>query len=103
VSSTTSANETLAIAASVLQAVGRNDPDTIDTAAALHCLHAAESLRAAGAAVRPMQIDADAAALSIRAALRRLSTLQVDDFARPAVLDAAAAARRALEIIERDR
>ena len=81
-------------------AVAHVHPDTIDPGAQLHCLLAAERLRGAGALTRPQPLHRADAATAIRAALQRLASLPLDVFAQPAVVEAAAAARRALDLAD---
>jgi hypothetical protein len=81
-------------AAALFRAAATSAAD-LDNGARLLCLAAFEHLNPPRPLVPPQPETADAEAL-IRAALRLLATLPSQEFEKTAILDAAAAGRRAL-------
>jgi hypothetical protein len=81
-------------AAALFRAAATSDTD-LDNGTRLLCLAAFEHLNPPSAPTPPQPDNADAEAL-IRAALRLLATLPTQEFDKTAILDAAAAGRRAL-------
>jgi hypothetical protein len=82
-------------AASLLQSVADTDPDRCGPGIRLHCLAAADHLRAAGA--RPEHIDPHIIEVAIRSAMAHLGRLPRALFATDQVVAGADAAQTALE------
>lgn len=93
--------ETLDCAAAQLLEVGWADPFATSPGVRLHCLWAVELLRTAGANPPrpPVGLTAREARPRIRLALATLAALPPDVAAQASVLDAAAAARAALDAL----
>jgi len=86
-------------AASLLDAVGAAPAALVPPEVGIDCLFAAESLERAGGRATPAHLIDGDPATTIRAAMTALSQLDPDWFGTDAVLAAARAARRALQLL----
>lgn len=93
--SSTDSIDDLHAAASLLHSLGHADPDRVGAAVRLHCLAAADHLRAAGA--QPKRIEVDLAEVAIRSAMAHLGRLPRSMFANDQVVAAADAVQIGLE------
>jgi hypothetical protein len=92
-------------AASQLLSIGRANPDRVHGGVALRCLAAADLLQATGAQAQRVEIpdrrlSPSLQSMAIRSACQQLAALPLELFGQPLVSYAAAAARRALGLLE---